>query len=108
MNEYFGKRGMSVSVEVFIFKISGAYHKQVYLVALEKCDQGALETLCIADVVLREFRKDFPQIVRIALKTDNAGLIFITFYEQYDYNTSIIIYEKQITTRMEFRNPCTP
>lgn len=76
MNEYFGKRGMTVSVEVFIFKSFETYYKQVYLVALDRCDQGALETLCIADVVLQQFKKDYPRTVRLDVKTDKAGLVF--------------------------------
>lgn len=76
MVDYFGKRGMTVSVEVFIFKSFETYHKQVYLVALDRSDQGALETLCIADIVLQQFKKDYPQIARLDLKTDNAGSTF--------------------------------
>lgn len=64
---------MTVSVEVFIFKSFSKYHKQVYLAALDRCDQGLLETLCIADTVLHQFSRDYPQIVQIKLKSDNAG-----------------------------------
>lgn len=73
MNEYFGKRGMSVSVEVFIFKVGGTYLKQVYLVALDRCDQNSIETLSIADVTLEQFKIDHPNIVKLQLKSDNAG-----------------------------------
>jgi hypothetical protein len=73
MNEYFGKRGMSVSVEVFISKSFMTYQKQVYLVALDRCDQNALETLCIADTVLKKFREDNPHVQQLHLKSDNAG-----------------------------------
>lgn len=76
MTEYFGKRGMTVSVEVFLFKSFMKYHKQVYLAVLDRCDQATLETLCIADTVLQQFSRDYPQIVRIELKSDNAGKIF--------------------------------
>lgn len=77
MNDYFGKRGMTVSVEVFIFKVFETFHKQVYLVALDRSDQGAIETLCIADTVLQQFSIDYPRIVRLDLKTDNAGSILL-------------------------------
>lgn len=73
MNEYFGKRGMTVSVEVFILKPFESYLKQVYLVALDVCDQGSLETLCIADAVLQQFSRDYPEVDRLEIKTDNAG-----------------------------------
>lgn len=75
MSEYFGKRGMSVSVEVFITKSLTDYQKQVYLVSLDRCDQGCIETLCIADKVLEKFRTDNPFVNKIFLKTDNAGIM---------------------------------
>lgn len=62
------------SVEVFISKAFNTYQKQVvYLVALDRCDQSSLDTLCIADVVLDQFSKDNPHIKRIEIKSDNAG-----------------------------------
>lgn len=79
MSEYFGKRGMTVSVEVFLTKIMTSFHKQVYLVALQKSDQGTLDTLCIADTVLDQFSKDFPHIKTLDLKTDNAGTTFFVY-----------------------------
>lgn len=73
MIEYYGKRGISVSVEVFISKSFSTYIKQVYLVALDRCDQDMLQTLCIAEIVLDQFSKDCPHIKEIKIKTDNAG-----------------------------------
>lgn len=73
MIDYFGKRGMTVSVEVFISKTSDTYLKLVYLVSLDRCEQDALEMLCIADVVLKQFKKDSPHTEQVKLKTDNAG-----------------------------------
>lgn len=75
MTEYFGKRGITVSIEVFLMKLSMSYHKQIYLTAIDRSDQGTLDTLCIADVVLDQFSKDFPHINEIDIKTDNAGLL---------------------------------
>lgn len=86
MNEYFGKRGMTVSVEVFITKVFETYHKHVYLVALDRCDQGVLETLCIADTVIEQFSKDHPQIKEIELKTDNAGTNSFVFLFSFSYS----------------------
>lgn len=73
MNEYFGKRGISISVDVFITKSFTTYHKQVYLATLDRCDQDSCDTLCIADNVLTQFHKDNPHINEIELKSDNAG-----------------------------------
>lgn len=66
MNEY---------MEVFITKSVSSYLKLVYLVALDRCDQDTVDTLCIADVVLEQFTKDSPHTKQIQLKTDNAGII---------------------------------
>lgn len=49
----------------------------MYFVALDRFDQDVLETLCIADVVIEQFKKDNPNIAQIYLKTDNAGNSFI-------------------------------
>lgn len=56
---------MPVSVEVFITKSVTTYCKQVYLVSLDKCDQGAVETLCIADKVIEKFSSDNPHIKNV-------------------------------------------
>jgi hypothetical protein len=93
MNEYFGKRGMTVSVEVFITKPCTTYQKHVYFVALDRCDQNSLETLCIADIVLDQFQKDFPSIKQIELKSDNAGNIATFIFVRsilYIYNHFVI------------------
>lgn len=73
MLEYFGKRGITVSVEVFLMKQFESYQKQVYLVGIDRSDQGTLDTLCIADTVLEQFHKDNPHVTRVDLKSDNAG-----------------------------------
>lgn len=77
MAEYFGKRGMSVSVEVFISKVLDSFIKSVYLVALNRCDQDTIDTLCIADVVLKKFSEDSPHTKKIKIKSDNAGKLSV-------------------------------
>lgn len=72
-NQYFGKRGMSLSVEVFMMYNNGYWHKQVYLVAIDKCDQSLIDTLNVAEVVFTQFSKDFPGVEQVNLKSDNAG-----------------------------------
>lgn len=91
MSEYFGKRGMTVSVVVFLTKAIMSYHKQVYLVALDKSDQGTVDTLCIADIVLEQFKKDSPHITSIDLKTDNAGTTFFICVSLYVYSLTTIL-----------------
>lgn len=102
MIEYFGKRGMSVSVEVFISKALGSHLKLVYLVALDRCDQDALETLCIADVVAEQFKKDSPHTKQLWLKSDNAGKTFPTFR-----STILIKFHHNYRQRMLPREWCS-
>lgn len=91
MTEYFGKRGMTVSVECFITKVLMSYHKQVYLATLQKSDQGTLDTLCIADTVLEQFSKDSPHIKSVDLKTDNAGTYQFVHICLFTLNTILIL-----------------
>ena len=48
--EYFGKKGLSLHVDVFLMKKNHMLHKQVYFTALYCCDQGTVDTLSIADI----------------------------------------------------------
>lgn len=77
---------MTVSVEVFITKSSTTYCKHVYLASLDKCDQGAVETMCIADRVLEKFSSDHPNVKKLFLKTDNAGKFVRQWLLFFDLN----------------------
>lgn len=99
MSEYFGKRGMSVCVEVFITNINGVFEKQTYLVAFDRCDQNAADTLSIAELVINEFHKDFPEVRYFKIKSDNAGNfhcngVFDCMQQIANkYNTSVTAYD---------------
>ena len=69
--EYFGKRGMSLHV-VFFIKKNYTLHKQVYFTASYHCDQGPVNTLSIADIVLTKFLSDEPGVKNVYGKSDNA------------------------------------
>ena len=71
--EYFGKKGMSMHVDVFFTKSSGQLEKLVYLTLVFRCDQSKLETMNIADHVLGEFSKDFSSVTSLFAKSDNAS-----------------------------------
>lgn len=73
LQAYFGKRGISVHIDVFIMKLNGTWFKAVYITALDKSDQDMLETLSIAEIVLKKFHSDFPHIKSVLGKSDNAG-----------------------------------
>lgn len=71
--DYFGKSGISVHIDVFLIKINDVWIKAVYIVVLDKCDQDMIETLAIAQIVLEKFNADFPHIKSLLIKSDNAG-----------------------------------
>ena len=70
--EYFGKKGMSLNVDV-LFTHSNDLMKHTYFTALTTCDQDVSETLCVSDHVLKQVRADFPNITSLYQKSDNAG-----------------------------------
>ena len=63
--DYFGKKGMSMRIDVFFLKKGLDISKQVYLTVIYRCDQGMANTVNICKNVLKEFKK--------SKKSDNAG-----------------------------------
>ena len=61
--EYFGKKGMTLHIDVFFYKLNGSIKKKVYMTAATRCDQGMSEMLGIADLVLREFKKEYLHVI---------------------------------------------
>ena len=47
--------------------------KSVYFTTIYRCDQDVIDTLCVAEHVLKEIQKDHPNIKQLFRKTDNAG-----------------------------------
>ena len=61
--EYFGKKGMSLQVDVFFYKITNKdVVKFTCFTAIERCDQGLVDVLSISNVVLEEFTQDVPRV----------------------------------------------
>ena len=73
--DYFGKKGMIVHVDVLltIAVALSELMKSVYFTAIYRCDQDVIDTLCVAEHVLKEIQKDHPNIKQLFRKTDNAG-----------------------------------
>ena len=73
--DYFGKKGMSVHVDVLLTKAvtSSELMKSVYFTTIYRCDQDIIDTLCVAEHVLKEIQMDHPNIKQLFRKTDNAG-----------------------------------
>ena len=62
--EYFGNKEMSLQDDVFFIKNNHILHKQVYFTALYCCDQGTVDTLSIADIVLTKFEKNLEKVMK--------------------------------------------
>ena len=73
LQEFFGKKGISLHCDIFFKKNKDVFVKSVYLTAVYRCDQDMAATLNIADVVLKKFKKDEPHVSTLYIKYDNAG-----------------------------------
>ena len=71
--DYFGKKGLSLHVDVFIVKNEDVFRKHVYFTCLQQCDQSMTDVLGLADIVLDKFKEDEPTISKLFTKSDNAG-----------------------------------
>ena len=71
--EYFGKKGMSLHIDVIFRKVDSEIEKDVYLTCLYRCSQSMVDVHCIAEKVLQEFHNDYPIIKNIFCKSDNAS-----------------------------------
>ena len=80
-SDYFGKKGMSVHVDVFFQKNEkGKLTKLVYFTVIFRCEQDMLSTLNVAHHVLQQYNIDNPQynidnpqVKKLLIKSDNAG-----------------------------------
>ena len=75
-SDYFGKKGMSVHVDVFVQKNEqGKLTKLIYFTVLFRCDQDMLSTLNVAQHVLQQYKIDNSKfkIKKLLMKSDNAG-----------------------------------
>ena len=64
---------MTLHIDVFFYKLNDSIKKKVYMTAATRCDQGMSEMLGIADLVLRQFKKEHLHVINIYGKSDNAG-----------------------------------
>lgn len=102
--DYFGKKGMSMHVDVFFSKENDAIGKQVYLSLIYRCQQGVASTLCISENVLREYQKNNPHIKQIFTKSDNAGAYHGNYVFEALYN--MCKNQDLKLMRSDFNEPC--
>ena len=72
--DYFGKKGMTLHIDVLLSKsVEEELIKHVYYTVAYRCDQGLDDTLCITENVLKQIKKDVPEVTKIFMKSDNAS-----------------------------------
>lgn len=64
---------MSIHVDVFFMKLADKFLKYVLITTLDNSDQGLVDTLVVAQVVLAQLRKDYPNVVKIYGRSDKAS-----------------------------------
>ena len=70
-NEYFGKKGMSLAIDVLFTKnIEDILQKKVYHIITYRCDQDVLDKLYVSQHVLIQIKKDLKFS---NWRSDNAG-----------------------------------
>ena len=52
---------------------NGDLQKNVYFTTVYRCDQGIIDSLSIANLMLDKLRKDLPRVKDLYAKPDNAG-----------------------------------
>ena len=74
MDDWFGKKGISLHVDVLFHKdINNSLKKTTYFTAIDRCLQDMSSVLCVFDCVLNQIKKDFPNINSLYTRSDNAG-----------------------------------
>ena len=71
--EYFGKKGMSLHIDVFFRKSQEELLKYVYFTCIFRCKQSAVDALNIGKCVLTQFQIDCPMIQSLYAKSENAS-----------------------------------
>ena len=91
--DYFGKKGMSVHIDVLLTKnmLLNELVKHVYYTVLYRCKQTLEDTLSITENVLDEFKKDQPEVTKMFMKSDNAGC----YHDNFSAEINHFICEKQ-------------
>ena len=86
-SSYFGKKGMTLHCDVFLFKENGTVRKHTYFTAAYRSDQDVKDSLSLGDYIVKEFSKDFLDVKELYCKSDNAGCYHGNPYPESIYKT---------------------
>ena len=73
MDEWYGKRGISLHVDVLFYIENDHLRKMTYFTAIDRCPQDMISVLTVCNHVLKQIRKDFPRMKGLYTRSDNAG-----------------------------------
>ena len=71
--DYFGKKGMTLHVDVIFRFENGEMKKYVYFTVMQRSDQDAEDVLALAKHILQKLKTDHPSVTTIYKKSDNAS-----------------------------------
>ena len=87
MDEWFGKKGISLHVDVLFYMDSNnTLKKMTYFTAIDRCLQDMSSVLCVFEHVIDEIKTDLPHLNTLYTRSDNAGC----------YSGSAVIMSRQI------------
>lgn len=72
MTDYFGKRGMSLHMDIIYYVSDGLLHKAIYATICHQAEQSLIDVLDVSKAVLEHFHKEHPEIDSIIGKNDRA------------------------------------
>ena len=100
--EYFGKKGMILHVGILFLNKNHELVKQVYFPTVYRCDQGIIDSLCLAIIALDKMKKDFPNLEKLYAKPD-----IVSSYHFYIETLYQLCCEIQIKLkRYDYSEPC--
>jgi hypothetical protein len=74
MDEWFGKKGISLHVDVlFYLDCNNNLKKNTYFTAIDRCLQDMSSVLCVFEHVIDQINKDIPHLTTLYTRSDNAG-----------------------------------
>ena len=102
--EYFGRKGMSLHVDVFFLKKNIIFFKKLYLSSINQCNQGMIDTLSLGKAMPKQLKVDEPQIQKPFSKSGNASCYQGSYLPQALYQ---LCKEQDITlVRYDYNELC--
>lgn len=72
---FFGKKGFSIHIDVFLRKINSTKELQkfVYITIIQSSNQNLAQTMRVSDIVVKQFKMDHKECTKLLKRSDNAS-----------------------------------